>query len=148
MVPILILVALVLLMVIVLLFPDGFNDLMRSGIPYRIRPRQSQPNHFPVIMIFLLGIGLSYQLGLGRTTLPPNGLVRGLGCVAGIVLAVIGLYACYRPLRFMSAFIGQLRGVPENALNHRAIQIVERSSKLLGAIFLLACGLLVHFLVA
>ena len=148
MITIFIFVSLIALMVFLLVAPDVMNDVMRSQIDPSLRPPPPKYPHFPVIMIFLLGIGLFYQSGRGNAA-PHFGQVQFFTNVAAaLVLALIGVAACYSPIRFMKAMVTPLKGVPTRQLDERAQRIVEASGRIVGALFLIASSFVTHLVVA
>lgn len=149
MVPIIAFVGLITIMICVLVAPSAVNDAMRWRIPAEARPSPPRHPHFPVILIFLLGIGLFYEIGREWTpkySLEFNAWQHYVAIFSAICLAALGVVACYWPFLFMSAFIRKLRGVSRSGVDARSIEIIEVAAKLFGVVFLLASSWIVHLI--
>ena len=148
-IPVLAFIAVLALMVWLLLDPSSLLGLMRSAIPPEARPAPPRYPHFPVIVIFAIGVGLFHVLRSSTSIHVPQS--RGAFELCSMVLAAAflganGIWACYWPISFQRVYIPQLRCVEELDLSPKAAHRLAILGKSWGVVFLLACSFVVYSL--
>jgi hypothetical protein len=148
-IPIFVLVGLLVIMVLLLVAPAAVNDVMRWSTPPESRPGPEPRPYFAVIMIFAIGILLFHETGLhwhSNRLAHLDPLQLSLNGFGAVFLGTLGIIACFWPQAFMRAFVPALRRVPEAAIEARSKNVIEKVSKIVGAMLLLACSYIVHLI--
>ena len=135
---------LIVLMIILLVAPEAVNGILRSRIDARARLEEPESPHFAVIMIFLVGCAFFFEIGRGRSG-PQFGRLEFLSsCTAALFLALVGVFGCYFPIRFMRIFVARLQKIPVTSLDGRSLKKIEVCGRILGACFLLGASSITH----
>jgi hypothetical protein len=149
MVPVFVFVVLLILMVCVLLFPSSVNDIMRASIPVDARPKPPEYPFFPIILIFLLGIGLFYEIEHywpSRRGVHLDSLQFVLSRLSAVLLAATGIFACIWPIRFTRMFVKELRRMTDSKIDAVGRGKIVLVAKGFGAMFIFASSYVVHLI--
>ncbi len=149
MISVLILFGILVLMICALLAPSVVNDFMRSGIPVEVRPGPPKYPFFPVILIFLLGIGIFYEIGHywpEKQSIHFDSMQYYLSRLGAFILAATGVFACLWPFQFMRTFVLQLRHASDNEIDASGKSKIVFVARAFGTIFLLASSFVVHLI--
>lgn len=135
------LTAIEVLLVLMLLFPEEYQDLVMFRIPPVSRP---DPNRIgmrstPAVAIFVWAILMfqswAHVLHSGRVRMTDPIQLR-LGEIAAVLLLGVGMFGCIWPLAFMERFVPALRGKTAN-LDPSYSRKVALAGKFFGVISLL-----------
>ncbi len=134
----------VLLLILILLFPEAFQDLMMERIPRGARPDSNRIGMrvVPAVGVFVFGFALfqGWDHLSGRNTPRLNVPFQiHLGIGSNLLFLALGFFGCVWPAMFMERFVPNLRGktgVPESRYLRKFLVV----GKLCGILLLLSAA--------